>query len=474
MVKWHLKHETYGRKPWPVQEAYLKAAAGHERFGNHSEQGLGKTASNLNEFVSFDDIDLNIVLAPSSFVADWTLAPAEWGLGFLRTGMWHTDDLPFDWETGVYGIAHETLRGSKRAREALLELFKKRRCMLTFDESTGIKNHSSLLAKYCVGQLSKEAKYVRLNNGTPIVQNVLDYYAPLRMLGGIDGINPFAFRNRYAKMGGYMGKQIIGINEDRKEELARILNSCSFRALKRDWRKDMPEQVEVPVHLTMTDRQLQHYKTMMQEFYALIGEEEVSADMVLTQRIKLQQISSCLLMKDGLSFWLEEPSHNPKLKAALDLMATGHGKMIVVYFFNPSGRMLIEQFKLAGLRPAWLTGGMKAEEIVEQKRRFNEDSDCRVLVGQIDQTSRGHTLLGKKGRDRCYKLFFYETSLSLMHVSQVSDRNHRGDQDETCYLYWPICSPIDQINMDILTKKRTMAAGMDALINEVRKYAKTS
>jgi hypothetical protein len=469
-MRWHLKHEQHGTTPWPVQAAYLEAAAGRERFGNHSEQGLGKTSSTLNEFVDFEDVDLNIVLAPSSFAADWTLAPAEWGLGFLRTGMWGKEQqLPFDWEAGVYAIAHETLRGSLRAREALLELFKQRRCMLTFDESTGIKNHNSLLAKYCVGLLVKEAKRVRILNGTPIVQNVLDYYAPLRMLGQISG-NAFAFRNRYAKMGGFMGKQIIGMNEDRREELARILNNCSFRALKKDWRKDMPDQIEVPVHLEMTDRQLQHYKTMMTEFYALIGEEEVSADMVLTQRIKLQQISSCLLMKDGKHFWLEEPNNNPKLKAALDLMATGHGKMIVVYFFDPSGRMLIEQFQKAGLDPAWITGGMKPEEIVKQKRRFNDDSSCRVLVGQIDQTSRGHTLLGQKGRDRCYKLFFYETSLSLMHVSQVSDRNHRGEQDETCYLYWPICSPIDQVNVDILTKKKTMAQGMDALVKEVRKF----
>ena len=469
-VKWHLKHERWGRQPWPVQLAYLKAAAGRERYANHSEQGLGKSASNLNEFVSFSDVDLNIVLAPSSFVADWTLAPAEWGLGFMQTGMWGHDPLPYNWECGVYGIAHETLRGSERARLALLELFRQRRCMLTFDESTGIKNHTSLLAKYCVGQLVKDAKYVRLNNGTPLVQNVLDYFAPLKMLGQINGMNAFAFRNRYAKMGGFMGRQVIGMNEDRKEELARMLDGCSFRALKRDWRKDMPEQLEVPVHLEMTDKQHQHYATMMQEFYALIGEEEVSADMVLTQRIKLQQISSCLLMKDGRAFWLEEPKHNPKLKAALDLMATGHGKLIVVYFFDPSGRMLIEQFEKEGYKPAWITGGMKKDDLIEQKRRFNDDSSCRVLVGQIDQTSRGHTLLGRKGNDRCHRLFFYETSLSLMHVSQMNDRNHRGEQDETCYLYWPIASPIDQINVDILTKKKTMAAGMDALIREVRKF----
>lgn len=450
----------------------MRRAGGRPRYGMFLAQGLGKTSLTLNEFVDFEDVDLNVVLAPSSFVGDWPLAPAEWGLGFLRTGMWGRDELPYDWDCGVYSIAHETLRGSKRARDALLDLFKKRRCMLTFDESTGIKNPQSLLAKYCVSELSKYAVRVRELNGTPLVQNVLDYYAQLRLLGQLNGVNPYAFRNRFACMGGFMGKQIIGIKEDRQEELAALLDSCSFRALKQDWRKDMPPQVNQPVHLEMTAAQIPHYCSMLNEFYTLVQDEEINAAMVLTQRIKLQQISSCMLMQDGRAHWLEKPENNPKLRAALDVMSTGHGKMIVPYFFDPSGEMLFDQFSKAGMKPAWIRSksrGGTAESIVAEKNRFNNNGECRVIIGQIDQLARGHTLLGQKSKDRCYRIFMYETSLSLMHVEQVKDRNHRGEQDETCTIYWPVCSPIDQLNVDILTKKKTMAEGMDALIKEVRK-----
>ncbi len=431
---------------------------------------MGKTPLALNEYVSFNDVDLNIVLAPSSFVADWLLAPAEWGLGFLRSGMWTDSPLPFDWESGVYSIAHETLRGSKRARDGILELFKKRRCMLTFDETTGIKNPQSLLAKYCVGELSKYAVRVRELDGTPLIQNALDYYSKLRLLGELNGVNPYAFRNRFCVMGGFMGKQIKGIRNE--EELGKLLDSCSFRALKKDWRKDMPEKLTVPIYLQMTDNQRKHYQTMMDEFYALVGDDEIDANIVLTQRMKLQQISSCMLMKDGRAYWINEPKDNPKLKAALDVLETGQGKMIVPYFFDPSGAMLFEQFTKAGLNPAWIKSqsrGGSPTGTLEAKAKFNNDPSCRVIIGQIDQLARGHTLLGQKGKDRCFRTFFYETSLSLMHVSQVSDRNHRGDQDETCLLYWPIASPIDQLNVDILTRKKSQADGMDALVAEIRK-----
>lgn len=452
-----------------MQTAYLDAAGGRRKFGSFLEQGLGKTSANLNEFVDAGDVDLNVVLAPSSFIGDWPLAPTEWGIGFMKTGQYPRDPLPFDWDCGLYAFAHETLRGSANARRALMELLKKRRCLLTFDEATGIKNPSSLLARFMVTEASREATMVRLLDGTPMVQNVMDYYPKLRCLGELNGVNPLAFRNRYANTGGFMGKQIVGINSHREQELVEILNKCSFRALKKDWRKDMPDQVQHPIHLEMTNNQRKHYQTMMEDFCAILDSgEEIDAELVLTQRMKFQQISSCMLMRDGAAFWIEKPENNPKLKAIFDFIEIGRGKSIIVYTFGPSGHMLIDEMSKKGLNPAWITGGMDSTDLLRQKERFNNDSSCRVIVAQQDQGSRGHTLLGQPGNDRCNKTFYYENSLSLMHRLQMNDRNHRGAQDETCYLIDFICCPIDQINTDILTRKKSYADGMDALIKLVK------
>lgn len=470
-VRWHLKHERHGDKPWAVQAEALRRCNGAERYGFFLEQGLGKTALNLNEFIEYDDVELNVVLAPSSFKADWPLAPDEWGVGFIPTGMYPDDPMPFEQEMGLYAIAHETVRQSERTQAALLQLFKTRRCMLTIDESTGIKNPRAVLSKYCI-DLTKYAVRVRELNGTPLVQNVMDYYAQLRVLGELNGVNPFQFRNRFAVMGGYMGRQIKGIkNED---ELARILDRVSFRALKKDWRKGLPPQLQETVHLEMTDNQRRHYVTMMDEFYAEIGDDGmVTADMVLTQRNKLQQISSCMLMGENQKVhWIEPPEKNPKLRAVFDVIESGFGKIIVPYVYKASGAMLIEAFKAEKLEPAYIMGGMKPAEITEQKRRFNKDPQCRVLVGQIDQTSRGHTLLGESGNDRCNKIAFYENSLSLMHRLQMQDRNHRGEQDQPSTLFDFVSSPVEQLNIDILTGKKSLADGMDALVAEVRKHGR--
>lgn len=474
MTRWHLKHKRFGAKPWAVQAEAMKRAAGRKRFGQFLQQGLGKTALDINEFIDVEDADLNIVLAPNSFVGDWPLAPEEWGVGFLKTGMWGHDPLPFDWDCGLYAIGHETLRGSKRARDELLRLFQTRRCMLTFDESSGIKNPESGLARYCLGALSKEAKYVRLLNGTPMVQNVMDYYPQLRMLGELQGHNPVNFKNRFSVQGGYMGKQTIGINPDHEAELGGILDGCSFRALKKDWRKDMPPQVQQYVHTEMTDRQRAHYQTMMEEFYVMIDgqDDAIIADMVMVQMDKLRQISSCMVMdrvdKQRVVHWIEPPENNPKLKAALDIHSNGIGKSIIVHFYVASGEMLIGACRKEGLNPAWIQGGMKPAEIVEQKRKFNDDPSCRTLIGQQDQTSRGHTLLGQPGKDRCNKIIYYENSFSLLQRSQMNDRNHRGEQDETCNIYDPITSPMDQIAVDILEGKQELADRMDDIVKAIR------
>jgi hypothetical protein len=97
----------------------MKRSAGRDRYGFYLEMGLGKSALTLNEFVDRDDVDLCIVIAPQSFKLSWPAFVQEYGLGFLRSGYWPRDPLPFNWETGVYSINYEAVSRSQ-AKEPLL------------------------------------------------------------------------------------------------------------------------------------------------------------------------------------------------------------------------------------------------------------------------------------------------------------------------------------------------------------------
>lgn len=469
--RWHLKHALHGDRPWAVQAEAMRRSAGRGRYGWFLEQGLGKTPLTLNEFVDRDDVQCLVVICPQSFKQDWVLAPAEWGIPFLLSCSWpnmYRENL-----CNVFVFNFEAVRWSKRGERgyaAVERLLKSRPCMLVIDESKAIGNPSSGTTKGIL-QLVKYARVVRILNGTPMTESVMDYFGQLRALGELNGVNPVNFRKRYAVMGGYFNRQIVRGEEGIKngDELAAIIDRCAFRALKKDWRKDLPPQVSKTVHVEMTDNQKKHYATMMEEFYASISEDEnVTAELVLTQLDKCRQISSCILLDQGKVYEIEKTKDNPKIQATLEVLSSGMGKAIIVHYYKQSGDALFEACREAGFNPARIAGGMAPEATRAEKDRFNNDPSCRVLVGQEVATARGHTLIGQKG-DRCSRILFYENHFGLYWREQIKDRNHRGDQDETCWLIDFVSSPIEQVIVDGLQQKKGAADLMDRLVETVRK-----
>lgn len=456
------------RKPWAVQLEARRRSEGHAKYGYFLECGLGKTDTALNDFVGNDDVDLCIVLAPQSFKADWPVAVTNNKLDF-KAGFWPQDDLPHDWERGLFSLNYEAISRSS-AKYDLQKLMDRRKCMLIIDESKALGNPTSGWTKSTI-ELAKRSKMARLLNGTPTTQSPMDLYGQLRALGEIQGWTATEFRNRFAVLGGYMGKQVQPEIKN-GEELARILDRCSFRALKADWRKDLPPKIYTTVHLEMTNAQRKHYVTMMQDFYVMVSDETspVIAEMVVTQVGKLRQISSGFIIDgDGNEQTFLKPSDNPKLKATIDLINNNSGKTIVAHFHRVSGRVLIDACQKAGLNPAWIQGSMEANEVVYQKDKFNNDPSCRVIIGQERATALGHTLIGQPG-DRCNQTVFFENSYSLYYREQLEDRQHRGDQDEPCTYFDLVTSPVEESVIRSLISKREMAQSLDEIVAAVRSW----
>ena len=445
MSKWHLKGE-----PYKVQIEALKRSKGHNKFGWFLEQGLGKSALQLEEWVSrYSRLETVVVIAPNSFKQDWKLAPAEWGLDIETPNVWPNEPM----QRGMWNVINfEAVRTS--GYEPIKWLLDRNDCLLVVDESSAISNFKAKTTK-AVRDLCKRAKVVRLLNGTPMGKDVMNLYPQLRCLDELEGMNPYAFRNTYAIMGGFMGRQVVGVrNED---QLHRILNRCSFRALKSEW-SDLPPKVFVPVHLEMTNKQRKHYKEMLEDLYTVVNGHEFTAAMVLSRLEKNRQIASgCLL--DGDKFVLiEEPKNNPKIKAFFDIHEGGPGKTVWVHFYTKMGDVLFEEARKRGLNPTRVQGGMKGEDITAQKLKFNDDPDCRVLVAQITASNKGHTLLGQRGSDRCSRMVYHDLSFNYIEKEQMNDRIHRSEQDQTCMYYHLSLSPIDEAQTTAHDRKANLVS----------------
>ena len=131
---------------------------------------------------------------------------------------------------------------------------------------------------------------------------------------------------------------------------------------------------------------------------------------------------------------LVRPEDNPRLKLLLQILEEEvSGKTAVVYRHRATLPLLQEA--LWRWNPAWIKGGMKPDEVSEQKLRFNDDPRCRIILLQCDASKYGHTLCLQPEEDKCRTMIFFENSYSADVRDQIEDRIHRRGQTGESVLY---------------------------------------
>lgn len=471
-VPWYLTHKKYGNEPWAVQREALNRAEGKSRYGHFLEQGLGKTALILNEFMhakTCGDVDLLLIVCPNSFKLSWVSALEEWGLLKLKAGIWPKSS-PF--EKDVYVMNWEAIRTEAGIR-FLRQL--KREVFLAYDETSYIANPSAQVTKKAI-DVARCAKIVRILNGTPQTHSVVDYYGQLKCLNELNGYLLGTFKGHFAQIitqevtarGGETRDIQTIVGSKNEPELAAILDRCSFRATKAEWRKDLPPRIISTIEVEMTPAQKRHYKEMKKEFITTVDTLQIKAELVLTQLSKLRQISSGIVIQNGVEALLEPIENNNKFSACFELFKAQSGKAIIVYNYKLTGKILRILCEKEGIKAAYLQGQMKPIELEEQKRLFNENSEYRIILCQQAAACMGHTLLGGSGADRCTTMIFAENSFSLRDRLQMLDRNHRGEQDQTCTVYDLVTSPVERKIIAALNAHKKEADLMDDLVLALR------
>lgn len=425
-----------------VQQRAIRAAAGRRGFAYFMEQGLGKTLTALAEFlelVAMGAVTKLVVICPNSFKSGWVEDAEKHGINID----------PYIWQSGAEYecitwmkklsnvpkcliLNYEAIRSE--AVQRMVERFVAgTQGMIVFDESIQLKTHDSKQTKAAIA-LSKHFLYRRILSGKPITQGPHDLWAQMRAIGQLEGRNYFAFKTAFCKMGGFKMKQVVGAqNED---ILAEYIEPHVFRATKADW-TDLPPKLYTTREYSMTAEMRTMYKSMEEEFVLWLGDEEnVAVDAAITKYIKLAQIQAGFIIdENGKVVELVEDNRNPRLSLLLDVLDNEvNGKCTIVYNHKHVYNILMRA--LASSNPAYIKGEMTPDEVSEQKRRFNDDPACRVILLQTRAAKYGHTLLGGDDpKDRCSTSIVYENTYSLDDRSQIEDRIHRHGQTAESVLY---------------------------------------
>lgn len=438
-------------------------------WGHYLEMRLGKTPTSLNEYelLRRDHGVVNILaIAPNTFKQGW-VDEAEKSGSSVPWAVYNSSDLhgvrEVSKEPGGYGVAinYEALK-TEKSRRFMARMFS-RPTMLIIDESIKIKGHNSLQTKEVLA-IAKEAAFVRNLSGLPMTQGPQDLYPQFRAIREFNGMNFFAFRARYCKMGGFKGKKVVGIKNE--EDLNQKLNKTSFIAKRRDWANELDSNRYIE-SIPMTPKQKKYYAEIDRDFVTLLETgEEITVDVVVSKLQKLQQISSGFVYHEGKSIFFEDPQKIPKMQRILDLMEETDKKVIVCYHYSASGDALIEALKK--YNPATIRGSIWMKKnnvnVDSEKKRFNEDRNCRVMLLQITAGKYGHDLSGVEG-DRCEVMAFYENTYSLDDRTQVEMRNTTAFQDwSNLYLDY-VCSKVEQNAIKALAEKQSVA---DAVLDYYR------
>ena len=201
--------------------------------------------------------------------------------------------------------------------------------LMAIDESTTIKNSSAKRTKNILA-LSKYAKYRRIMTGSPVTKNPLDLYSQCEFLSPwlLNFQSFYAFRNRYAEMKTIhaRGRSIQVVHKFQNiGELSDKLKGFSYRVLKEDC-LDLPDKIYIKRNVALTSEQLKLYQQMKTMALAILNGKQVTSVTVLTQLMRLHQITCGHFTADDGTTQLVK---NNRITELMDVLEEVEGKAII-------------------------------------------------------------------------------------------------------------------------------------------------
>lgn len=329
--------------------------------------------------------------------------------------------------------------------------------LIIADEGHKIKEARTAQAK-CLHYLGDRARYKLLLTGTLITNHEIDTYSQYRFLNReIFGTSFYRFRNTYFDMTGY-GNHIPRFRRYLQDDFLRRLHSIAFRVTK-DECLDLPEIIEEIREIELEPKALKMYKEIQDESYTELKNSEVSAVNVLTKLLRLSQLTGGHLTDDDGGNNVVSKAKLNALEDIVDSMIAENKKLVVMARFIPELDDIQEMLEKKGIRYAVVRGGVK--DRTEEVRRFQEDDDCMVFLGQTQAASLGITLIAAS------TMVFYSMDYSMSNFDQAKARIHRANQKNDClYIYLIAKGTVDKKVLKSLRNKIDLAK---LLVDDYRK-----
>jgi SNF2 family DNA or RNA helicase len=336
---------------------------------------------------------------------------------------------------------------------------------MAVDESTTIKTPTAKRTKNIIG-LGKYAKYRRIMTGSPVTKNPLDLYSQCEFLDPylLDFTSYYAFRNRYAEMKTMhlRGRSIQVVDEFKNlGELSDTVKKFSERILKEDC-LDLPPKNWIKRHITLSKEQKKAYEQMKKAAMAVLNGKVTTTMTVLTQLMRLHQITCGHFTADDGSTQLIP---NNRITELMNILEETEGKAIIWANYQKDMTQILDNInKEYGPGSVVDYYGLTPQEDRQDNiRKFQSDPKCRFLVGTPSTGGYGITLTAAN------TVIYYSNGYDLEKRLQSEDRAHRIGQKKTVTYVDLICEDtVDEKIVKALRDKINIAS--EVLGEELRDW----
>ena len=468
-------------KPYKHQLNALEKSWSKENFAYFMEMGTGKTKVLIDNMAMLYDkgkIDGALIIAPKGVVKTWyeqeipTHLPDHienvtvlWQPNITKKQQEKLESL-FEIETALHILvmnveAFSTEKGIKFASKFL----NSHKVLMAIDESTTIKTPTAKRTKNII-KLGNYSKYRRIMTGSPVTKNPLDLYTQCEFLDPylLNHSSYYAFRNRYAQMKTMhvRGRSIQVVHAFQNlAELSEKLQGFSYRVLKEDC-LDLPPKNWTKRHITLSKEQQKVYDQMKKEALATLNGKVTSTMTVITQLMRLQQITCGHFVADDGS---TQEIKNNRIIELMEVLDEIEGKAIIWGHWQKDIQNIVGEIeKVYGPGSVVSYYGLTPQdERQDNIRRFQDDPECRFMVGTPSTGGYGITLTAAN------TVIYYSNGYDLEKRLQSEDRAHRiGQKKNVTYIDIIAENTVDDKIVKSLRKKINIAS--EVLGEELRAW----
>jgi len=355
---------------------------------------------------------------------------------------------------------------TKRGQDFALKFLRTHKAMMAVDESTTIKTPTAKRTK-AITIMASMAQYRRILTGSPVTKSPLDLFSQCRFLNEhLLGFGSYyTFRQRYAHMvsRNFGGRQVQIVGSyQRLDELSDKLKPFSYRVLKEDC-LDLPEKIYIKREIELTPEQQLHYRQMKQQALTALNGKRISAPHVLTQLMRLHQITcGHVKLDDGKT----EDIKNNRLNELMNVLEEVEGKVIIwanyIYDIEKIVKAIIKKYGEESVVDYY--GAIASETRQKNITEFQDPrSAVRFFVGNPQTGGYGITLTAAN------TVIYYSNGYDLEKRLQSEDRAHRiGQKKSVTYVDMIAEKTVDEKIVKALRKKINIAS--EILGEELREW----